>query len=293
MQSMHASLQTRLGCSLFVVLMWVPIVQRLTGIVPAFELSGVETPRAAVEPSLRTWSEGLWQASVEADFVHHLGMRDWMVRTDNEIRLRTFGVAKRPVVQGKDGWLFEEAYLPAQCLVQHRVLAEHLLVRCYNLRRLQDALAGHGIALVVLISPSKTFAHPDVLPAEFRLECDELRQVHKHYDVMRKGLEMAGVNFVDCVEFARQLASESEVGRPPMFVRSGIHWTNYGAARAAVHLLDRLEHIGNVDLRNLDVVGVNNGVPDQGELDLANLANLLDVSRWQHPLGQPILQLRD
>src|SRR5262245_19229048 len=96
------SLSIRLGCVLFVALMWVPILQRLARFVPTYELKGVETPQTAVEPTLRTWSEGLWQTSVEAEFDHHLGMRDWMVRTDNEIRMRTFGVTKRPVVQGKD-----------------------------------------------------------------------------------------------------------------------------------------------------------------------------------------------
>ncbi|MBL8729388.1 MAG: hypothetical protein JNM25_13200 [Planctomycetes bacterium] len=277
----------------FVALLWMPTIQGVTGVVPAVGLDGVEAPPQRVGFDLPSWSDGSWQSSWEASFDHDLGLRDWMVRIDNELRMRVFGVAKRPVVLGPDSWLMEAAYLPTLSLVQHRSIAERLLLKCYNLRRLQDAFAARGVTLVVLVSPGKGDSHPERMSREFRIEYEALRGVDRHYDVVKRGLTMAGVNFVDCVQLAKQMREQPAAGEPPMFVRGGIHWTNYGAARCAVALLDQIERASGTDVKSLDVTGVRmEPAPDRGELDIAYLANVLDLSRWRHPHGQPVVEVR-
>lgn len=281
------------GSVCFVATLWMPAIQCWTGAVVTVGLSGVEEPATRVELDWNTWSDGSWQQSWEASFDHGLGLRDWMVRIDNELQLRLLGVTKAPVHLGPDGWLVEAAYLPATHLVRHRVIAEKLLLKCLNLRLLQDALATRGITLMVVLSPSKCDVHPESMPLEFRVEHGALQGVDRHYDVIHRGLTLAGVHLVDGVQLARDMR-EAPGEAPPMFVAGGLHWTNYGAARCAVSLLDELERVSGNDIRNLDVADVRmEPEPDRGELDLAALANLLTTGRWRHPLGQPVVELRE
>ncbi|MEZ5962678.1 MAG: hypothetical protein R3F56_02415 [Planctomycetota bacterium] len=276
----------------FVSLLWLPTLQGYTGLVQTEKLGGVEEPAEAVALSWTTWSDGSWQASYEHRFDHRLGLRDWMVRLDNEARLRAFGVAKRPVLRGPGDWLVEEGYLPSTALVRLRGEAARLLATCAQLRVLQEVLASRGIALTVLISPNKVFTVPERLPAAQAMALAALAGRPKQYDVFLRGLRATGVRVVDCVAFARHLVATEPPAMPPMFVASGIHWTNYGAARCAIHLLDELERTAGLDVRNLAVAAIDPGAPDGGEMDMAHLANVVDTTRWRTPLGQPVVALR-
>jgi hypothetical protein len=269
------------------------MVQRATGVVAVVGLDGDEESAPRITFGWGTWSDGSWQSSWESTFDHQLGLRDWMVRIDNELRMRAFGVAKRPVVLGPGDWLMEAAYLPTMSLVRQRAVAEHLLVKCYNLRRLQDAFAARGVTLAVLVSPGKGDAHPDRMSREFRIAYEALRGVDRQYDVVERGLTLAGVNLVDCVQMARAMREQPANGEPPMFVNGGIHWSYYGAARCAVSMLDRIERFSGMDVKSLDVTGFRMAdEPPQVEMDIALLANLLDLRRWRQPHGQPVVAVR-
>ena len=100
-----------------------------------------------------------------ADITKDLGLRDWMIRTDNELRMRAFGSAKRPIVAGDDGWLLEEGYLATKMLARNHALVDELLTRTWNFKLLQDALAKHDVHLAAVISPSKVWTYPELVPS--------------------------------------------------------------------------------------------------------------------------------
>src|SRR5262245_31102265 len=90
------------GSILAMVLLSLPAIQSTTGFAPVRGLGGVESaPRDVEGLTLRSWSSGSYQQSLEDQLSHHLGLRDWIVRLDNEIRWRVFGSTKRPVVPGR------------------------------------------------------------------------------------------------------------------------------------------------------------------------------------------------
>jgi len=277
----------------FCGVLWAPQLQQTFGLLPALGLGGVESPPATVGWRLTTWHDGSWQAACEARFDHEHALRDWLVRLDNELRLRVFGVTRRPVVRGPGDWLVDQGYLPAIALVRHKGRAAQLLGKCLSVRLLADVLAARGISLMVLVSPNKVLTCPERLPDEQRAVHRALRDRPTQYDVVRRGLAAVGVPMIDCVAYARRLHAADLPPTPPMFVTSGIHWSNHGAARCAAFMLDEVERLTGRDVRGLTIEDSAPGEPDRGELDIARLANVLDLRRWRQPLVQPLLRARD
>lgn len=266
-----------------------PLLQQLTELAPETGLHGV-VDDAAAEPRelLTAWHAGALQHWLEERIERDLGLRDWMVRLDNQLRFSAFGVTKRPVVCGPDGWLIESGYLTARThLAGHQ--AGSILTRLHELMLAQATLAEHGVTLLLLISPSKAEALPQHLPLAYRL-VDEAQHV-RHLDLVRAVLDFGTLNHLDAEAlFERWHEVEPDF---PLFPRGGTHWSRIAAARVAVHLLDELERLSGFDVVNLDLAPLTMGSgPGASEDDMAQLANLLDRDGWSDPMPLPNTQRR-
>jgi hypothetical protein len=129
----------------FVATLCLPLLQTATGALPNAGLGGVVKPLAPLDPSLAAWNEGSLQHAIEDRVRRNLGLRDWMIRADNELRMQAFVSAKRPILANEDGWLLEEGYLPTKILARESGIVDELLTRACNLRRLQDVRIQRGL----------------------------------------------------------------------------------------------------------------------------------------------------
>lgn len=282
-----------IACVAFVATLCLPLVQTVWKPFPVVGLGGVVKPVAASEASLASWNEGKLQIAVEDGLRRELGLRDWMIRADNELRMRAFGSAKRPIVAGDDGWLLEEGYLPTRMLARNHALVEELLTRTWNFRLLQDALAKHGVHLAAVISPSKVWTYPELVPSPHREAMHMMASRFTLPEVVRAGLDVAGARRIDFGEQFREWRQTDAADTPPLFPRGGIHWSNHAAARAAMRIQGEMEAVARADFRTLEIERVAESKrPGGGEDDLVLLSNLLDTSRWEEPIGQPMLRAR-
>ena len=283
-----------IACVAFLATLCLPLVQTALAPFPAVGLGGAVKPVASSEVNLESWNEGKLQLAVEDGLRRDLGLRDWMIRADNELRLRAFGSTKRPIVAGEDGWLLEEGYLPTKMLARNHALVDELLTRTWNFRRLQDALAKHDVHLAAVISPSKVWTYPELVPTPHGEAMQAMAGRYTLPEVVRTGLEVAGARRFDFGETFREWKATDEADLPPLFPRGGIHWSNHAAARAAISIQTEMETITRTDFRSLEIARIAKSKrPGGGEDDLVLLANLLDTSRWEEPIGQPILRAKD
>lgn len=282
-----------IACVAFVATLCLPLAQTAFAPFPKAGLGGAVKPVATSATDLAAWNEGKLQLAVEDGLRRDLGLRDWMIRADNELRLRAFGSAKRPIVAGDDGWLLEEGYLPTRMLARNPALVEELQTRAWNFRLLQDALAKHDVHLAAVISPSKVWTYPELVPSPHG---DALRAMSARYtlpEALRAALTASGVRVFDFGELFREWRETDGENVPPLFPRGGIHWSNHAAARAAVTIQAEMETRSRTDFRTLEIARVAQSKrPGGGEDDLVLLANLLDTSRWEEPIGQPILRAK-
>ncbi|HEX5051151.1 MAG TPA: hypothetical protein VFZ65_05230 [Planctomycetota bacterium] len=264
----------------FVLVLSLPLLQTAFGFAPTFRLSGVVPAAEEAPVSLESWHSGALQESIEAQIEKSLGLRDWMVRLDNQWKFWLLGVTKRPVVAGPGGWLVEDGYLTSRTHLRGNQ-GTSIIGSVYALTQAQLVLAEHGVTMLLLVTPSKTETLPEHLPLPYRL-VDEANHV-RHIDLLRAILDSGCCNHLD----AQRLFEQWRDSEPDfvLFPRSGTHWSNVAAARVAVDLLDELERLSGIDLVNLDLAPrVMGKGPAASEDDMAVLANLVDHSCLRDPM---------
>jgi hypothetical protein len=276
-------------CSIvFVALLAAPALQSWTGFAPVIGLGGVEAVAPARAPrTFEGWFDGALQAEVERSWNRDLGLRDWMVRADNQVRMWLCGEAKRPVVRGAGPWLFSDGYAPARHVYRTQDEAS-LLAKVHNLKLVQDAFEQRGITFVVLVAPSKSHTLPDLLPPR---DAAPLRERPLGYaDVFVHAARTHGVRVLDY----QQRFREWRVARPevPLFVPAGVHWSHAAAAHVTADLLDWIESTRGVDVRSLGVEALPARPPTGADRDLLNLANLLDERPFDVPVPAATVRVR-
>lgn len=282
-----------IACVAFVATLCLPMAQTAFAPFPKAGLGGAVKPVATSAANLASWNEGKLQQSVEDVLRRDLGLRDWMVRADNELRLRAFGSTKRPVVAGDDGWLLEQGYLPTRMIARNPALLDELQLRAWNFRLLQDALGKQDVLLAAVISPSKVWTYPELVPSPHGEALRAMASRLTLQEALRAALTASGARVFDFGELFREWKLADGEDTPPLFPRGGIHWSNHAAARAAVTIQSEMESIARTDFRTLEIARVAQSKrPGGGEDDLVLLANLLDTSRWEEPIGQPILRAK-
>lgn len=276
-------------CCAFVLVLCLPGLQMAIGALPGWPLGGVErqeppTPVAGWQ----SWHDGTLQEHWRRRFTQQLGLRDWLVRTDNQIRMWLLGECKGDVTSGRDGWLFATEYLPGADLATE-VEQRRLLLALANLQRVQALLEARGVTLMLLVSPNKCRLVPEQLPERSRQVVADGSPTL--YEFARDWLDAHGVRWFDA---HRRFAGWRREGVDfPLFTRGGAHWSAFAAARIAAELVDSLRAAG-VPMRGLDVqrgeLRVRAGAD---ELDLVEMANLLDERPWHQPTPVPVVRPRD
>jgi hypothetical protein len=268
----------RCNAAAFVIALWLPGLQLCTGMLPCWPLGGVEAlPPEPAPRSFAAWDSGRLQAEAEWHATHDLGLRDWMIRIDNQLAWSLFGVLKKPVIRGSDGWLYFEDWLPDRDLLLPEFHPRALL-RVANLQLLQRVLDEHGVRLCTVIAPGKARLYPEHLPAGQRAVASS--GVPDAYGVFRAAATGAGLRLCDFQEvFAGWKTADPD---EPLFTRLGIHWSVHAGARAAAWLLDAIGRSTDLAVPGLEVTGTTRqrGAPGR-DADLLRMANLLDERSWR------------
>ncbi|MGQ0709784.1 MAG: alginate O-acetyltransferase AlgX-related protein [Rhodoferax sp.] len=127
-----------------------------------------------------------------------------------------------PVLYGKDNeWLFT----PYEFAQQADVADTNATIELFG--KLNKLFEKQGIALALVIVPSKIRIHADQLPASKPLDA----YTEGKYENAVKALKAAGVNVVNLNQ--PFLASPHRASDTPLFLRLDTHWSPSGAALAA------------------------------------------------------------
>jgi hypothetical protein len=281
-----------IAAALFFCALALPLFQSATGLPPDYPLAGVESTATSPTVSLAAWWSGALQTEIDAWINQRIGLRGFMVRTANQINYSLFReLSKRggtPVLMGRDGFLFEKAYVDAYRESGTRPEAE-LQNISFSTRRLQDRLAADGIAFLLVIAPSKAEIYPEHLPPGIDVAGRAGRR--SNYENLIEFLRRDGVNLVDA--HALFLEWKRAPGAPLLFTKGGTHWNQYGAARVVSQIMDRLRELTGKDLPAIRVVGAEtNRVIADEDNDLGELVNLWSGRPLAGPQIHPVTDTR-
>ena len=274
---------------LFVILLFAPIVQRLTKVFPSPSLYGVE--RSVGKPSLRfaSWFDGSFRKSYEDYFRIRVGLRPYFIRTFNQFHFSLFGniPGRRgtQIVIGKDNWLYEREYI-RHYVRPGRATPQAIEESVLKLRRFQDALESAGIAFALVVSPSKAEIYPEHIPEE---HLTGRKENETNYGRTVHVLDDHGINYVDA---HRIFLEARKNGTHDLFAHGGTHWNRYGVFLVIEEVVAKLQPIVKKDIPVPVCRRVRMLPPKLPDRDLELLMNLWRFPAAGVPVPYPELPVR-
>jgi len=259
---------------LFFIFLLLPLTQQLTGVLPVKPLGGDELEVKEPEFHLKSWFNKEFQEDVETWYIASIGLRPWMIRTANQIRLSLFGQINQgrgtKVVLGKEDVLFENIYIEEYNNPPQRT-DDYLDGYVWGVSRLQELLELHNIVFLLVLAPSKAEIYPEYLSEETKRPGREDRK--SHYQRILPLLDKHKINYIDGHKLFKDW---KEQGAPWLFARGGTHWNYYGAGKIVQLMLDNISEKSGQDFDNIETNSfTTDSFPYGTDNDLESLLN-----RW-------------
>lgn len=255
---------------------------------PRFKsLKGVVVEQPKPELTLQSYQDGSFQQQSEQYLKQHCGCREPMIRLYNQYLwdfYRESKVVGTQIMFGKDYWLYEpwvvanyyqwefHAYAP-----DSTVMAKMFSEEAQRVLQLQQVLDSFGIQLFVCLVPSKDLVYPEYLPENWETKYDDQPKISSRFFNEAEYTRL-GINHLNLEQYFLAIKDTVDFA---LFPQTGIHWSNYAALYAADTLIRYMEHLGNLNMKNLVIGPRTLDKARKPDDDLESLMNLI------RPLPKP------
>ena len=273
--------------ALLMVLLFIPLIQEWTGILPVKPMRGVFVPTQKPEFSFEAYQTSAFQSQVEKYTSENFGLREIVIRLYNQYLWDFFHktpVSKDQIVYGKDGWLYEPGAVSDYYQKQFRYyaadsaqMASMLSKEAQRLLSLQQALESHGTHLFVCLVPAKDLIYPEYLPDNKDTIYEGEPKISARF-FNEEEFTRLGVNHLNLEQWFLQIKDTSDFA---LFPKTGMHWSRYAALYAADTLVRYMENLGNINMKNLVIGPKELDDARNPDDDLESLLNLL------RPISKP------
>lgn len=234
----------RLFIKILLLFLFLPLMQQTVQWIQLQPLGGTDTPIGYPNFTSDTWLSTDYQNNIDLYAKRNFGFRNFLVRLDNQINYWLFGeIRVNNMVMGKEGYLFETAYLHAYNGTDF-VGKKRIEEQVKKLKAVQDTLKQSGTNLLLIFAPSKGSFYPEYFPDNFRQE----RQL-SNYDYYCQVLEKADITYLDFNAWFRTMKDTSSY---PLFPKTGIHWSEYGSVLSADSLVHFLQKKYDLPIPNIE-----------------------------------------
>lgn len=249
-------------------------------------LQGVVVEQAKPELSFDNIAKGVYQQKTEPYLKQHFGYREPLIRLYNQYLWDFYHktpVEGGQVLFGKDDWMYEpwvvSDYYQKQYLkyaADSAEMASMLADEAKRVYQLQQILEPYGVHLFVSMVPSKDMIYPEFLPKDNDPDNDVPRISARFFN--EEEYTRLGVNHLNLEQYFLQMKDTADF---LLFPKTGTHWSRYASLYAADTLIRYMEHLGNLNIRNL-VIGPRE-LADARETD-KDLESLMNLAR---PMPKP------
>ncbi len=215
---------------LVIAALFLPIIQMVKPFVEVGPLFGSIVPTAKDSLTLEAWFDGTYQENRNKYINEQFGFRNTAVRLHNQIAFSLFRKAKaNGVIIGKEDYLYEIKYINAFRGAEE-INQSELDSNLFMLKAIQSKLKERGVEFVVVMNPGKASFYSEYIPDEFPIVSDR-----SYYSEYQKGLKEQGIQHIDFGNWFREMKGKTSA---PLFPKTGIHWSQYGATLAADSLVN-------------------------------------------------------
>ena len=267
--------------ALVIAALFLPMIQMVKPFVEVGPLFGSIVPTAKDSLTLEAWFDGTYQENRNKYINEQFGFRNTAVRLHNQIAFSLFRKAKANGVSiGKEDYLYEIKYINAYRGAEE-INQSELDSNLFMLKAIQSKLKEKGVELIVVMNPGKASFYSEFIPDEFPMVSDR-----SYYSEYQKGLESQGIQHIDFGKWFREMKGKTPA---PLFPKTGIHWSQYGATLAADSLVNYCMKLFGKEMnefvwdkRNLPLSTTMESVDDDIGLGM-NLYSPIDVLPMAYP----------
>ena len=226
--------------ALVIAALFLPLIQMVKPFVEVGPLFGSIVPTAKDSLTLEAWFDGTYQENRNKYVNEQFGFRNTAVRLHNQIAFSLFRKAKaNGVIIGKEDYLYEIKYINAYRGAEE-INQSELDSNLFMLKAIQSKLKEKGVELIVIINPGKASFYPEFIPDEFPIVSNR-----SYYSEYQKGLQSQGIQHIDFGKWFREMKGKTPA---PLFPKTGIHWSQYGATLAADSLVNYCKRLFGKDM---------------------------------------------
>lgn len=248
-------------------------------------LQGVVVEQPKPELSFGNFAQGTYQQQTEPYLKQHFGYREPLIRLYNQYLWDFYHktpVEGGQVVFGKNDWLYEPwvvtDYYQKQYLkyaADSTEMASMLAKEARRIYQLQQILEPYGVHLFASMVPSKDLVYPEYLPDD--KDTTSQPKISARF-FNEEEYTRLGVNHLNLEQYFLQIKDTADF---LLFPKTGTHWSRYASLYAADTLIRYMEHLGDMNIRNL-VIGPRE-LAEARETD-KDLESLMNLSR---PMPKP------
>ncbi len=253
---------------LTIFLMCLPFaVQFYTPNVKFEPLKGTTEYADSVKLTWKAWKNKSWQENQEELLKKNMKIRPEIVRYQHELDYQLFREFHMgDLLKGKDGYLFSWSWSDARCCVNN-LDNDSLNIFIKKLKLLSDLFEQKGKYFRIIIAPSKEEIFADKLPDKYSF--NNPTNDYKNY---LKALDDNKIEYWDLLNFYKSIIDTASY---PIYSKTSVHWTRYGAHFTIEKLLNDVNAYFNNSLPKIFVSSSAVSKFDNGDGDTETTLNLM------------------
>jgi hypothetical protein len=220
---------------LIFALLTVHVLQQKYHLLKFSTLNGVYQTVQRPHFSKKGWIAGEYQDQMQKFTEDSFALRPPLIRLYNQTDFSLFSLSHAgKITVGKDGYLFGDQYIESYLGYNFAGIAA-----CENhirmMKQLQDKLwREKKILFLVIFTPDKATFFPEKIPARYFHHKTNV----SNYAYYSRRCGEEGINMIDFNSWFLKL---KDTCRFPLYPKTGIHWSSYGAMLTADSLIRYLE----------------------------------------------------
>lgn len=244
-------------------------------------LHGAYVQPDSIPLTWENWKSGQYQENTDSTTKYNMIIRPTLIRVYNEIDYKVFNKKNMgDLLVGEDDYMFSLGWTKSRA--GNISLNEQLLDGFINkLKTLQNLLNQQNKFFLFIIPPSKEEVFSEYLPEKYKEE-GEIND----YKMLVSKLKKYHVNYIDLTKYYKDLQEKDSY---PVYSKTSVHWTIYGAHFTTLMLLDSMNNFYKDSMPQLQVTGYDYETFKEGDGDhekTLNLFSRIDNKLFAYPKYQ-------
>lgn len=205
------------------------------------DLGGVYETFEDPKLSIKSWKEGDFQSSKDSYLQANFGFRKPLLRYRYQSMYSFYAMSKmEDFIVGKEGYIFEKPYLDAD-KGKDFIGEEKIDLMVSKIEAVQQKLKEIGLSFLIVITPSKAHYHKEYLPYPY----NNNNNYKTNYKEYIKRFNNKNISLLNINTWFLSLKEQTSF---PLFPKTGIHFSSYGAAIASDSMIRHWEQLLGQDI---------------------------------------------